>query len=183
MKNKNSQQLKCIDEILKALNCIDEESLVSSAKSDSSLKLLLDLVKACKKLCKPAKCRKASWLQVARALYKKLHDYDNCINLTDSKRTDSTWCMWLRWDGTNEIGMHSAYSLCSENLLENKTHEEAAKSFIENFCKEMPKCADLHEHAMRSTQRQANYAIATLYNSLHPTSPEDLAAKLGLEMK
>ena len=113
--------------IVEVLNKIDVKRLKRLAKHDGAIKTVLELVDACKKSLAVSKKKKISWLNVARALTKKIMSYDQlCINFEDKKRKDGTWCMWLKWDAMTEIGTMSGYSLVSEHA-NSRIHEDAAK--------------------------------------------------------
>lgn len=85
--------------IVEVLNNIDVKHLKRLAKHDGAIKTVLELVDACRKSLAASKKKKTSWLNVARALAKKIMSYDPLhINFEDKKRKNGTWCMWLTWD-------------------------------------------------------------------------------------
>ena len=166
--------------IVEALNKIDVKHLKKLAKHDGVIKTTLELVDVCKKSLAVSKKKKASWLYVARALAKKIMSYDSlCINFEDKKRKDGTWCMWLTWDAMTEAGTMSGYSLVSENA-NSRIHEDAAKSFVENFCHVGPDCLSIYNNPYtRERQRLANAAIVAAYKELDcPKTAEDIRIKL-----
>jgi len=166
--------------IVEVLNKIDVKRLKKLAKHDEDIKTMLELVDACKKSLAASKKKKTSWLNVARALVKKIMSYDPlCINFEDKKRKDGTWCMWLTWDAMTEIGTMSGYSLVSE-YANSRIHEDAAKSFVEDFCHVGPTCLSIYFGPDTSErQRRANAAIVTVYKELGcPETAEDVYAKL-----
>ena len=177
-------------EIVEVLNKIDVKRLKRLAKHDGDIKTILELVDVCKKSLAASKKKKTSWLNVARALAKKIMSYDpQHINLVDKRRNlvdkrgrkDRTWCMWLTWDAMTEIGTMSGYSLVSEHANSN-IHEDAAKSFVENFCHVGPDCLKIYNSPYtRERQRLANAAIVAVYKELDcPKTAEDVYAKLFL---
>ena len=169
--------------IVEVLNKIDIKRLKRLAKHDEDIKTMLELVDACKKSLAASKKKKTSWLNVARALVKKIMSYDPlCINFEDKKRKDGTWCMWLTWDAMTEIGTMSGYSLVSEHA-NSRIHEDAAKSFVENFCHVGPDCLRIYNNPYtHERQRLANAAIVAVYKELGcPETAEDVYAKLLLE--
>ena len=164
--------------IVEVLNKIDIKRLKRLAKHDGDIKTMLELVKACKYFVKMPK-RGITWHSVAKALYEKIKSYDPLhINFIDKKRKDKTWCMWLTWDGITVSG----YSLVSEHA-NSRIHEEAAKSFVENFCHVGPDCLSIYNNPYtRERQRLANAAIVAVYKELdRPKTTEDVYAKLLLE--
>ena len=178
--------------IVEVLNKIDVKHLKRLAKHDEVIKTTLELVDVCKKSLAASKKKKTSWLNVARALVKKIMSYDPLrINFEDKKRKDGTWCMWLTWDamtetGTRltwdamtEIGTMSGYSLVSEHA-NSRIHEDAAKSFVEDFCRVGPDCLKIFNGPYtREQQRLANAAIVAVYKELdRPKTAEDVYAKL-----
>lgn len=168
--------------IVEVLNKIDVKRLKRLAKHDGDIKTVLELVDACKKSLAASKKKKSSWLNVARALAKKIMSYDPlCINFEDKKRKDGTWCMWLKWDAMTEIGTMSGYSLVSEHA-NSRIHEDAAKSFVEDFCRVGPDCLKIFNSPYtRERQRLANAAIVAVYKELdYPKTAEDVYAKLIL---
>lgn len=172
-----------MDMISEALKRISIKRMKKLAKCDSDFKAVLELIDACKKSLATSKKKKTSWLNVARALVKKIMSYDPlCINFEDKKRKDGTWCMWLTWDAMTEIGTMSGYSLVSEHA-NSCIHEEAAKSFIENFCYVGPDCLSIYNNPYtRERQRLANAAIVAVYKELScPKTPEDVLDKLALD--
>lgn len=175
MLEKNS----CV-KIVEVLNKIDIKRLKRLAKCDGDIKTMLELVDACKKSLAVSKKKKISWLNVARALTKKIMSYDPlCINFEDKKRKDGTWCMWLTWDAMTETGTMSGYSLVSEHA-NSRIHEEASKSFVENFCDVGPDCVKIYNSPYTyERQRLANAAIVAVYKELDcPKTAEDVYAKL-----
>lgn len=168
--------------IVEVLNKIDVRHLKRLAKHDEVIKTTLELVDVCKKSLAASKKKKISWLDVARALAKKIMSYDPlCINFEDKKRKDGTWCMWLKWDAMTEIGTMSGYSLVSEHA-NSRIHEDAAKSFVEDFCRVGPDCLSIYNNPYtRERQRLANAAIVAVYKELdYPKTAEDVYAKLIL---
>ena len=168
--------------IVEVLNKIDIKRLKRLAKHDGDIKTTLELVNVCKKSLATSKKKKTSWLKVARSLVKKIMSYDPlCINFEDTKRKDGTWCMWLTWDGMTEIGTMSGYSLVSEHA-NSRIHEDAAKSFVENFCSVGPNCLKIYNSPYtRERQRLANAAITAVYKELDcPKTAEDVYDKLIL---
>ena len=166
--------------ITEALSSIDFRRLKKLAKHDGDIKTMLELVDVCKRSLASSKKKKTSWLDVARALVKKIMSYDPlCINFEDKKRKDGTWCMWLTWDAMTEIGTMSGYSLVSEHA-NSHIHEDAAKSFVENFCHVGPDCLKIYNSPYtRERQRLANAAIVAVYKELGcPETVEDVYAKL-----
>lgn len=164
--------------IVEVLNKIDIKRLKRLAKHDGDIKTMLELVDVCKKSLATSKKKKTSWLNVAKALYEKIKSYDPLhINFIDKKRKDKTWCMWLTWDGITVSG----YSLVSEHA-NSRMHEEAAKSFVENFCHVGPDCLSIYNSPDTSErQRLANFAIVAVYKELDcPKTAEDVYAKLLL---
>ena len=168
--------------IVEVLNKIDVKRLKRLAKHDGDFKTMLELVNVCKKSLVASKKKKTSWLNVARSLAKKIMSYDPlCINFEDKKRKNGTWCMWLTWDAMTEIGTISGYSLVSE-YANSRIHEDAAKSFVENFCSVGPNCLSIYNNPYtRERQRLANAAIAAVYKELDcPKTAEDVYDKLIL---
>lgn len=168
--------------IVEVLNKIDVKHLKKLAKHDGDIKTTLELVNVCKKSLAANKKKKTSWLKAARSLTKKIMSYDPlCINFEDTKRKDGTWCMWLTWDGMNEIGTMSGYSLVSEHA-NSRIHEDAAKSFVENFCYVGPNCLSIYNSPYtREQQRLANAAIVAVYKELGcPKTAKDVYDKLIL---
>jgi hypothetical protein len=168
--------------IVEVLNKIDVKRLKRLAKHDGDIKTMLELVDVCKKSIAVSKKKKTSWLNVARALVKKIMSYDPlCINFEDKKRKDGTWCMWLTWDAMTEIGTMSGYSLVSEHA-NSRIHEDAAKSFVEDFCAVGPNCLSIYTGPDTSIrQRHANAAIVAAYKELDcPKTVEDVYDKLIL---
>ena len=166
--------------IVEVLNKIDIKRLKRLAKHDVAIKATLELVDVCKKSLAATKKKKTSWLNVTRALAKKIMSYDPlCINFEDKKRKDGTWCMWLTWDAMTEIGTMSGYSLVSEHA-NSRIHEDAAKSFIEDFCRVGPDCLRIYNNPYtRERQRLANAAIVAAYKELDcPKTAEDVRTKL-----
>ena len=166
--------------IVEILNKIDVKHLKRLAKHDGTIKTTLELVDVCKKSLAANRKKKISWLNVARALVKKIMSYDPlCINFEDKKRKDGTWCMWLKWDTMTEIGTMSGYSLVSEHA-NSRIHEDAAKSFVENFCHVGPDCLSIYNNPYtRERQRLANAAIVAVYKELdYPKTAEDASMKL-----
>lgn len=170
------------DKIAKALNHINVKRIRKLAKYDGDFKAVLELVDACKKSL-ASKKKKTSWLTVARALVKKIMSYDPLhINFVDKRRKDKTWCMWLTWDAPTEIGTMSGYSLVSEHANSN-IHEDAAKSFVENFCHVGPDCVRIYNNPYtHERQRLANAAIVAVYKELGcPETAEEVMDKLALD--
>ena len=166
--------------IVEVLNKIDIKRLKRLAKHDVAIKATLELVDVCKKSLAATKKKKTSWLNVTRALAKKIMSYDPlCINFEDKKRKDGTWCMWLTWDAMTEIGTMSGYSLVYEHA-NSRIHEDAAKSFVENFCHVGPDCLGIYNNPYISErQRLANAAIVAAYKELDcPKTAEDARTKL-----
>ena len=166
--------------IVEVLNKIDVKHLKRLAKHDEAIKTTLELVDVCKKSLAVSKKKEASWLNVARALAKKIMLYDPlCINFEDKKRKDGTWCMWLTWDAMTKIGTMSGYSLISE-YANSCIHEDAAKSFVEDFCHVGPDCLSIYNNPYTSErQRLANAAIVAAYKELDcPKTAEDARTKL-----
>ena len=166
--------------IVEVLNNIDVEHLKRLAKHDEAIKTTLELVDVCKKSLSATKKKKASWLNAARSLAKKIMSYDPlCINFEDKKRKDGTWCMWLTWDAMTEIGTMSGYSLVSEHA-NSRIHEDAAKSFVEDFCRVGPDRLKIYNSPYTCEwQRLANAAIVAVYKELDcPKTAEDAYAKL-----
>ena len=165
--------------IVEVLNKIDVKRLKSLAKHDGAAKTALELVDVCRKSLAATK-KKTSWLNTARALAKKIMLYDPlCINFEDKKRKDGTWCMWLTWDAMTKIGTMSGYSLVSEHA-NSRIHEDAAKSFVEDFCRVGPDCLKIFNSPYtRERQRLANAAIVAAYKELDsPKTAEDARTKL-----
>ena len=80
------QQMKT-RQIAKALKRINVKRIRKLAKCDGDFKAILELVDACKKSLAASKKKKISWLNVARALAKKIMSYDPlCINFIDKRR-------------------------------------------------------------------------------------------------
>ena len=168
--------------IVEVLNKIDVRHLKRLAKHDEVIKTTLELVDVCKKSLAASKKKKISWLDVARALAKKIMSYDPLrINFEDKKRKNGAWCMWLTWDAMTEIGTMSGYSLVSEHA-NSRIHEDAAKSFVEDFCRVGPDCLKIFNSPYtRERQRLANAAIVAAYKELdRPKTAEDVYAKLIL---
>ena len=178
--------------IVEVLNKIDVKRLKRLAKHDEVIKTTLELVDVCKKSLAASKKKKTSWLNVARALAKKIMSYDPLrINFEDKKRKDGTWCMWLTWDAMTEIGTRltwdamteigtmSGYSLVSEHA-NSRIHEDAAKSFVEDFCRVGPDCLKIFNSPYtRERQRLANAAMVAAYKELDcPKMAEDARIKL-----
>ena len=166
--------------IVDVLNKIDIKRLKRLAKHDGDIKTMLELVDACKKSLAVSKKKKTSWLNVARALVKKIMSYDPlCIIFEDKKRKDGTWCMWLTWEARTEIGTMLGYSIVSEHA-NSRIHEDAAKSFVEDFCRVGPDCLKIFNSPYTSErQRLANAAIVAVYKELDcPKTVEDVYAKL-----
>ena len=113
-------------------------------------------------------------------LHEKIRSYDPLhINFVDKKRKDGTWCMWLTWEAPTEIETMSGYSLVSGHA-NSHMHEDAAKSFVENFCHVGPDCLTIYNSPYtRERQRLANAAIVAVYKELGcPDTAEDVYAKL-----
>ena len=166
--------------IVEVLNKIDIKRLKRLAKHDVAIKATLELVDVCKKSLAATKKKKTSWLNVTRALAKKIMSYDPLrINFEDKKRKNGTWCMWLTWDAMTEIGTMSGYSLVSEHA-NSRIHEDAAKSFVEDFCRVGPDCLKIFNSPYTcERQRLANAAIVAAYKELdRPKTAEDVYAKL-----
>ena len=166
--------------IVEVLNKIDVKHLKRLAKHDKAIKTTLELVDVCKKSLSATKKKKASWLNVARALAKKIMSYDPLhINFEDKKRKNGTWCMWLTWDAMTEIGTMLGYSIVSEHA-NSRIHEDAAKSFVEDFCRVGPDCLKIFNSPYTcERQRLANAAIVATYKELdRPKTAEDVYAKL-----
>ena len=64
----------------------------------------------------------------------------------------------------------------------SRIHEDAAKSFVENFCSVGPNCLSIYnDPCTREQQRLANAAIVTVYKELDcPKTAEDVYDKLIL---
>ena len=168
--------------IVEVLNKIDVKHLKRLAKHDVAIKATIELVDVCKKSLAATKKKKISWLNVARALAKKIMSYDPLhINFEDKKRKNGTWCMRLTWDAMTEIGTMSGYSLVSEHA-NSRIHEDAAKSFVEDFCHVGPDCLKIFNSPYVSErQRRANAAIVAVYKELScPKTAEDVYAKILL---
>lgn len=168
--------------IVEILNKIDVKRLKRLAKHDGDIKIVLELVDACKKSLAVSKKKKTSWLNVARALTKKIMSYDPLhINFIDKKRKDGTWCLWLTWNDITKIGTMSGYSLVSANA-NSRTHEDAAKTFVENFCDVGPDCLRIYNSPYtHERQRLANTAIVAVYKELGcPKTAEDVYDKFIL---
>lgn len=166
--------------IVEVLNKIDIKHLKRLAKHDGNIKTMLELVDVCKKSLAASKKKKTSWLNVARALTRKIMSYDPLhINFEDKKRKDGTWCMWLTWDAMTETGTMSGYSLVSEHA-NSRIHEDVAKSFVENFCHTGPDCLKIYNNPYtRERQRLANAAVVAVYKELGcPKTAEDVYVKL-----
>lgn len=189
---RDSKNIAHADKIVETLKNINVKRIRKLAKCDGDFKAVLELVDACKKSLAASKKKKINWLNVARALVKKIMSYDplhinfvdkrrniNCIN---KKRKDRTWCMWLTWDAPTEIGTMSGYSLVSEHANSN-IHEDAAKSFVENFCHVGPDCLKIYNNPYtHERQRLANAAIVAVYKELGcPKIPEEVMDKLALD--
>ena len=177
------------DKIVEALEHINIKRIRKLAESDGDFKAVLKLAEACKRSLAPSKRKKTSWLSVARALAKKIMSYDpQHINLVDERRNlvdkrgckDRTWCMWLRWDAITERGTMSGYSLVSEHA-NSLMHEDAAKSFVENFCDVGPTCLRIYNSPYTAErQRLANTAIVAVYKELGcPKTPEEVMDRLA----
>ena len=165
--------------VVEVLNKIDVKRLNRLAEHDGDIKIMLELVDVCKKSLAASRKKKMSWLDVARALAEKIMSYDPlCINFEDKKRKDGTWCMWLTWEARTEIGRRSGYSLLSEHA-NSRIHEDAAKSFVEDFCRVGPDCLKIYNSPYtRERQRLANAAIVTVYKELDcPKTAEDVCTK------
>ena len=165
--------------IVEVLNKIDVKRLKSLAKHDGAAKTALELVDVCRKSLAATK-KKISWLNTARALADKIMSYDPlCINFEDKKRKNGTWCMWLTWNAMAETGTMSGYSLVSEHA-NSRIHEDAAKSFVEDFCHVGPDCLGIYNSPYISQrQRLANAAIVAAYKELDcPKTAEDARTKL-----
>lgn len=170
--------------IVEVLNKIDVKRLKRLAKHDGDIKTMLELVEACKCFVRLPK-RMANWHSVAKALYEKIKSYDpRHINLVDHRRKDGTWCMWMTWDSITEFGTTSGYSLVASGHCgeDETTCENAAKSFIADFCRVGPICLQIYNDSTISTrQRLANAAIVAVYKELDcPKTVEDVYAKLLL---
>ena len=166
--------------IAEVLNKIDVKHLKRLAKHDEVIKTALELLDVCKKSLAASKKKKTSWLNVARALVKKIMSYDPLrINFEDKKRKDGTWCMRLTWDAMTETGTMSGYSLVSEHA-NSRIHEDAAKSFVEDFCRVGPDCLKIFNSPYtRERKRLANAAIVAAYKELDsPKTAEDARTKL-----
>ena len=177
-KDKDKEKLKQIEE---TLSTIDFRRLKKLAKFDGDFKSILKLADACKSLVHAKDSKdKISWLKVAHALHEKIRSYDPLhINFIDKRRAkDRTWCMWLTWDAMTEIGK-TGYSLVSEHA-NSCIHEDAAKSFVENFCHVGPDCLKIYNSLYTSErQRLANTAIVTVYKELGcPETPEEVESKI-----
>ena len=169
--------------IAEVLNKIDVKRLKRLAKHDGDIKIMLEIVNVCKKSLAASKKKKTSWLNVARSLTKKIMSYDPLgINLLDKKRKDGTWCMWLTWKGMTEFGTMSGYSLVTANA-NCRIHEDAAKSFVENFCSGGPNFLSIYNDPYTcKRQRLANAAIVAVYKELDcPKTAEDVYDKLILK--
>jgi hypothetical protein len=168
--------------IIEVLNKIDVKHLKRLAKHDGDIKITLELVNVCKKSLAASKKKKTSWLNVARALVKKIMSYDPLhINFIDKKRKDGTWCLWLTWNDITKIGTTPGYSLVSANA-NSRTHEDAAKTFVENFCNVGPDCLRIYNSPYtHERQRLANAAIVAAYKELDcPKTAEDVYDKIIL---
>ena len=166
--------------LVEVINKIDVKHLKRLAKHDEAIKTTLELVDVCKKSLAVSKKKKASWLNVARALAKKIMSYDPlCIIFEDKKRKDGTWCMWLTWEARTEIGTMLGYSIVSEHA-NSRIHEDAAKSFVEDFCRVGPDCLKIFNSPYTcERQRLANAAIVAAYKELdYPKIAEDARTKL-----
>ena len=178
------------DKIAEALKHINVKRIRKLAKYDGDFNAVLDLVDACKKSLAASKKKKTNWLTVARALVKKIMSYDPLhinfvdkrrnINSVDKEHKDRTWCMWLTWDAPTEIGTMSGYSIVSEHANSN-IHEDAAKSFVENFCHVGPDCVRIYNNPYtHERQRLANAAIVAVYKELGcPETAEEVMDKLA----
>ena len=177
-------QRRQIDNVIaEALKRVNAKRIKKLAKCDGDFKAVFELVDACKKSLAASKKKKTSWLNVARALVKKIMSYDPLyINFEDKKRKDGTWCMWLTWDAMTETGTMSGYSLVSEHANSN-IHEDAAKSFVENFCHVGPDCLKIYNNPYtHERQRLANAAIVAVYKELGcPETAEEVINKLVLD--
>ena len=73
----------------------------------------------------------------------------------------------------------SGYSLVSEHA-NSRIHEDAAKSFVENFCHVGPDCLSIYNNPYtRERQRLANATIVAVYKELdYPKTAEDAGTKL-----
>ena len=172
--------------IAEALKHVNVKRVKKLAKCDGDFKAVLDLVDACKKSF-AHKNKKMSWSAAARMLYKKIMFHDPLhINFVDKKREDGTWCLWLTWDAPTAIGTMSGYSLVASGFYgddgDETTHENAAKSFITDFCRVGPVCLEIYNDPLtRERQRHANTAIVTVYKELScPKTPEEVMDKLAL---
>ena len=166
--------------IVEVLNKIDVKRLKKLAKHDGDIKTMLELVDVCKKSLAVSKKKRISWLNTARVLAKKIISYDPLhINFEDKKRKNGTWCMWLTWDAMTKIGTMSGYSLVYEHA-NSRIHEDAAKSFVEDFCRVGPDCLKIFNSPYTcERQRLANAAIVAAYKELdRPKTAEDVYAKL-----
>ena len=168
-------------EIAEALSCIDFRRLKKLAEYDGDFKAVLKLAEACKRSLADKRKKKTSWLDVAKALVGKIMSHDPLhINFEDKRRSkDGTWCMWLTWDAVTEIGTVSGYSLVSEHASSHR-HEDAAKSFVEDFCKVGPDCLSIYnDPCTRERQRLANVAMVTTYKELGcPKTAEEVKSKI-----
>jgi len=180
--DKDKEKFKQIEE---ALSSIDFRRLKKFAKFDGDFRPILKLVNACKSLVHVKDSKdKTSWLKVAHALHEKIRSYDPLhINFVDKKRSkDGTWCMWLTWDAPTEIGTVSGYSLVASGHCGEyeATHENAAKSFIADFCRVGPYCLKIYSSPYTSEQqRLANTAIVTVYKELGcPKTAEEVKSKI-----
>ena len=168
--------------IIEVLNKIDVNRLKKLAKYDGDIKNTLELVNVCKKSLVASKKKKISWLNVAKALTKNIMSYDPLhINFIDKRRKDGTWCLWLTWNDITKIGTTSGYSLVSANA-NSRTHEDAAKTFVENFCHVGPYCLKIYNSPYtHERQRLANAAIVAVYKELGcPKTAEDVYDKFIL---
>ena len=166
--------------IAEALKHINVKRMKKLVECDGDFKAVIELVNVCKRSLTD-KSKKVSWYKTAKALYKRIMYYDPThINFIDKIRKDGTWCIWLTWDAMTEIGTMSGYSLVSEHA-NSKVREDAAKSFVDNFCHEGPNCLALYNDPMTSDrQRFANLAISIVYRELGcPNTPEDVMDKLA----
>ena len=182
--------------IADALEHIDKGQLEMLVKFESRLEPLLNLVNICEDAVnvanalecdcaaqKKKKLRRGSWLMVMKALYAKLHLYDSFVTLEHGKRKDGTWYASLSWDDCC-YPWSSGYSLGGSWADGDPSHELAAKSLLKDFCENGPgRAAMAADYAVYYRKRRANYSIAKLYEELDPKSPEDLAAKLGFQIK
>lgn len=167
--------------IAEALKYVNVKRLKRLAKHDGDIKTMLELVDVCKKSLAASKKKKTSWLNVARALVKKIMSYDPlCINFEDKKRKDGTWCMWLTWNAMTEIGTMSGYSFVSEHA-NSHIHEDAAKSFVEDFCRVGPDCLSIYNNPYTcERQRLANAAVVATYKELGcPETAKEVMNKLA----